>query len=386
MATQIATLRHRAHWHAGGDAALFSRALADHVRETLAREQIVEAIAERLEATASEAVHRVLHTRLSPGLYDLLRSGRDTSGAPAAANLLDDPLADAIEQQVVEKLRERIPHVLRERLDPALGAAIARSGEDVSLDAGAELALELRRGVQLGICERLRDDLRNTIRTRLRDSARDRVAETVRFATAEPHTGNGQSGDRFAAATATVVETAVHDSVASGLGDRIRVIVANSMYEALGARLDEGRRTPWRAVRKGVAAHDDRLHSPPPRTTNGARTDDERFAEHVRPYIADAVRDELSSALRERLDVAARRAIEDVLRDRLAVAVHSAAADQSRRNGVDLARFGDAVRRQLSDALRARLVESLRAEATELLRNRLEAAVQLGIARGARVS
>jgi hypothetical protein len=386
MATQIATLRHRADGRGDGDAARFARALADHVRETLSREQILEAIAERLEATAGEAVHRALHARLSPALYELLRSGRDTSGIRTATDLLDEPLADAIEQQVIDALRNRITDVLRERLDPALGAAIARSGEDVTLDAGAELALELRRGVQLGICERLRDGLRSTIRARLRDSARDRVAETVRFAATEAHAGNGQSGDRFAAATATVVETAVHDSVASGIGDRIRVIVANSMYEALGARLDEGLRTPWRAVRRAVAAHDDGRQSSPPRIANGSKPDDELFAEHVRPYIAEAVRDVLSTALRERLDTAARRAIEDTLRDRLVAAIHSAAADQRRWNGIDLGRFGDAVRRQLCDALRTRLLEALRGETTELLRNQLEAAVQLGIARGARES
>lgn len=382
MATQIPTLRLRAVRHADADAARFARALADRVRETLARDQVLEAIAERFEATASETVHRVLHTRLSPGLYQLLRSTQGQPPVAAATNLLDDHLADAVEQQLIDALRARTAAVLRERLDPALGSAIARSGEDVTLDGGAELALQLRRGVELGIRERLRDGLRTTVRARLHESARDRVAETVRFATAEAQAGNGQSGDRFAAATATVVEAAVHDCIASGVGDRIRVIVTNSVHEAVNARLDERGRTPWRAVRGVVEAHGDGRRASGPRSTNAP--DAERFAEHARPYIADTVRDELTSALHERLDAAARRAIEEALRDRLVAALNSAAADQRRWNRIDLARFGDAVRRQLGDALRARLVEALRAEATDLVRQRLDAAVQLAVARAAR--
>lgn len=384
MATQIPTLRLRVVRHADAEAAHFARSLADRVRETLARDQVLEAIAERFEATASETVHRVLHTRLSPGLYQLLRSTQGQPRIAAATNLLDDHLADAVEQQLIDALRARTAAVLRERLDPALGSAIARSGEDVTLDGGAELALQLRRGVELGIRERLRDGLRTTIRARVRESARDRVAETVRFATAEAQAGNGQSGDRFAAATATVVEAAVHDSIASGVGDRMRIIVTNSVHEAVNARLDERGRAPWRAVRGVVEAHGDGRRASGARATNPTTTDPERFAERARPYIAGTVRDELTSALRERLDTVARRAIEEALRDRLVAALNRAAADERRWNAIDLARFADAVRRQLGDTLRARLVEALRAEATDLLRQRLDAAVQLAVARAAR--
>jgi hypothetical protein len=380
------TVRRRAEWSAAwtadGEAARFSRALADRVRQSLAQEQVLQTITERLDAGASEAVHRVLHTRLSPALYDALHSEHRDAAVATATNLLHDRLVEAVEQAVLAALRERVSGVLRERLDPALGAAIARSGADVTLDAGAELALQLRRAVELGIRDRLRDGLRHPIRDSVSGSAHDRVAETVRFATAEPHGHDEAADDRSAAATTAVVEAAVHDSIASALSDRIRAIVTNSVYEAVGARLDEGLRAPRRVVWSPPIQDRRASAHAPAGEPNGAG--DERFGEHVRPYIEAAVREELTGALRERLDAVARRAIDDTLRDRLAAAIRRAIADQQRWDGIDLRRLGETVRRQLIDALRARLNDALRTEAMELLRSRLDGAVQLGVARGAR--
>ena len=147
-------------WGTDGEGVGFTRALADRVRQSLAQEQVLQTITERLEAGASEAVHHVLHTRLSPAIYDVLHTDQRESAVVSATSHLDDRLVEVVEQEVIAALRDRVTGVLRERLDPALGTAIARSGDDVTLDAGAELALQLRRAVELGIRDRLRDGLR----------------------------------------------------------------------------------------------------------------------------------------------------------------------------------------------------------------------------------
>lgn len=362
-------------------AARLTRALADRLREMFAREQVLATIADELESAAGDAVHRVLQARLSPAVYDVLRAARGDVAIATATNLLDDHLSDAIEHEVIDALQARFVPVLRDRLDPVLGAAIVRSGEDVSLDAGAELALQLRHAAELGIRERLRDGLHGTIRDCICGAARDRVAETLRSSSAGPQADTADAIDGFASASTALLESVVHETVRSAVRERLGAIVTNSVYEAVGARLDDVVHPSWRVVHRG--SHDDQRSWARTLTADDKRLSGESFGEHVRSYIAEAVREELTSALRERLDVVARRAVEDTLRERLATAIRSALADQRRWDGVDLRRFGDAVRRQLGDALRARLNEALLAESMEVLRSRLDAAVQLGVARGA---
>ena len=363
-------------------AARLTRALADRLRESLARERALATIADELEPAASDAVEHVLRSRLSPAVHDVLRAGQGEAAVATATNLLNDHLCDEIEHQVIDALQARFAPVLRDRLDPTLGAAIVRSGGDVSLDAGAELALQLRHAAELGIRERLRDDLRSAIRDCVHGPARDRIAETLRSSSsAEPQAGAVDAMDSFASAITALVETAVHDTIRSAVRERIRAIVTNSVYEAVGARLADVVRPSWRVVHRG--SHDDQRGRARTPTADDKRVSGESFGEHVRPYIAEAVREELTSVLRERLDVVARRAVEDTLRERLAISIRSALADQRRWDGLDLRRFGDAVRRQLGDALRERLNDALLAESLEVLRSRLDAAVQLGVARGA---